>query len=147
MQRREHARRQQTEVRSEMSQGKVPADLKYTATHEWVRVDGDQARIGITDFAQHELGDVVFLELPGAGTAIRSKDRFGTIESVKAASDLYAPVSGEVIEANAAAQDKPELVNDDPYGTGWMLLVRLTQRSELAGLLDAEAYRKSLEQG
>src|SRR5262245_35663805 len=120
---------------------RTPQDLKYSNTHEWVRVEGGVGRIGISDFAQHELGDVVFVELPAVGTKVSAKMRFGTIESVKAASDLFSPVSGEVIEINQAIAEHPELVNDDPDGQGWMLVVRLEPR-ELTGLLDAAAYEQ-----
>ena len=122
---------------------KFPDDVKYTSTHEWVRVEGDLARVGISDFAQHELGDVVFVELPSAGTVVTAKNRFGTIESVKAASDLFSPVSGEVVEVNAALNDQPELVNDEPYGQGWMMVLRLKDRAEMDQLLDAAKYRES----
>jgi glycine cleavage system H protein len=120
---------------------KVPEDLRYSATHEWVRAEGELGRIGITDFAQHELGDVVFVELPSVGTRLTFKQRFGTIESVKAASDLFAPVSGEVVQVNSVLSEKPETVNDDPYGEGWMLLVRLADPGEVAGLSDARGYQ------
>ena len=117
------------------------ADRRYTKTHEWVAVDGKNATIGITDFAQSQLGDVVFLELPSAGRKLAARETFGVIESVKAASDLYAPVGGTVAEVNAALADKPELVNSDPYGDGWMI------RLEGAGaaspeLLDEAGYAK-----
>ena len=117
-----------------------PADCKYTREHEWVRLEGDVAVVGITDYAQTELGDVVFVELPAGGTTVSQGESFGVVESVKAASDLYAPVSGEVLEANPALQDAPELVNQQPYGGGWMLKVRPSDRRELDNLLDAAAY-------
>ena len=117
-----------------------PADCKYTREHEWVRLEGDVAVVGITDYAQSELGDVVFVELPAGGTTVTQGESFGVVESVKAASDLYAPVSGEVLEANPALQDAPELVNQQPYGGGWMLKVRPSDRRELDNLLDAAAY-------
>ena len=117
-----------------------PADCKYTREHEWVRLEGDVAVVGITDYAQSELGDVVFVELPAGGTTVTQGESFGVVESVKAASDLYAPLSGEVLEANPALQDAPELVNQQPYGGGWMLKVRPSDRRELDNLLDAAAY-------
>ena len=117
-----------------------PTDCKYTREHEWVRLEGDVAVVGITDYAQTELGDVVFVELPAGGTTVSQGESFGVVESVKAASDLYAPVSGEVLEANPALQDAPELVNQQPYGGGWMLKVRPSDRRELDNLLDAAAY-------
>jgi glycine cleavage system H protein len=117
-----------------------PTDCKYTKEHEWVRLDGDTAVIGITDYAQSELGDVVFVELPSPGTKVTQGESFGVVESVKAASDLYAPVGGEVLEANAALQDTPEQVNQAPYGGGWMLKVSPSNLGELDTLLDAAAY-------
>ncbi len=124
-----------------------PDHLKYSASHEWVNVDGDLVTIGITDFAQHELGDVVYLELPKVGTTFRAGAVFGTVESVKAVSDLYAPVSGEVVEVNDPLQDAPEGVNNSPYDTGWMLKVRLSNPSELEGLMDASAYQSQTSHG
>ena len=117
-----------------------PTDCKFTREHEWVRLEGDVAVVGITDYAQTELGDVVFVELPAGGTTVSQGESFGVVESVKAASDLYAPLSGEVLEANPALQDAPELVNQQPYGGGWMLKVRPSDRRELDNLLDAAAY-------
>ncbi len=126
----------------------VPADLLYTDEHEWVRLEGDVAVVGITDYAQHELGDVVYVELPEVGSTVEQGKPFGVVESVKAASDLYAPVSGEVVEVNTALEDAPELVNDDPYGEGWMIKVRPSNwEAEKANLLDAEAYRRLIEEG
>ena len=119
----------------------LPAELKYTKEHEWVRIDGDTGTIGITDFAQGELGDVVFLELPAVGDAVTKDATFGTIEAVKAVSDLYAPLTGEVVEVNAALGDTPEIVNKEPYGQGWMIRIRITKQDEVAGLLDAAAYQ------
>lgn len=121
----------------------LPEDLRYASTHEWVRVDGDRATIGITDHAQHELGDVVYLDLPEVGRTFRAGSAFGSIESVKAVSDLYAPVSGEVLEVNQPLLDAPEGVNSDPYGAGWMLQVRITDPAELDALMDASAYAAS----
>jgi glycine cleavage system H protein len=120
----------------------VPADLRYTKDHEWVKVDGDTATIGVTDFAANQLGDVVFVDLPAAGRTVEQFAAFGVVESVKAVSDLYAPVSGEVVEANADLSGKPELVNSDPYGAGWMIRVRLGDAAQVAGLLDAAAYEQ-----
>jgi glycine cleavage system H protein len=120
----------------------VPADLRYTKDHEWVKVDGDTATIGVTDFAASQLGDVVFVDLPAAGRTVEQFATFGVVESVKAVSDLYAPVSGEVVEANADLSGKPELVNSDPYGAGWMIRVRLGDAAQVAGLLDAAAYEQ-----
>ena len=118
----------------------VPSDLRYTKTHEWVRVEGDVATVGITDHAAAELGDIVFVELPEPGQALEQAAPFGVVESVKAVSDLYAPVGGEVLEANAALAASPELVNSDPFGAGWMLRLRLTDPGQLGALLDAAAY-------
>jgi glycine cleavage system H protein len=118
----------------------VPTDLRYTKDHEWVRVDGDEATIGITAYAAEQLGDIVFVELPDAGRALEQFAAFGVVESVKAVSDLFAPVSGEVVEANGDLGAKPELVNSDPYDGGWMLRVRLAEPSQVDDLLDATAY-------
>ncbi len=117
-----------------------PAGLKYSKTHEWVRVDGDVATIGITDHAQAELGDIVYVELPEPGRMLTEDEIFGTVESVKAVSDLYSPVSGEVVEVNTALPDATETVNEDAFGAGWMMKVRLSNPSELDELLDASAY-------
>jgi glycine cleavage system H protein len=118
----------------------VPADLRYTKEHEWVRVDGDVATIGITAYAAEQLGDIVFVELPDVGRALAQFATFGVVESVKAVSDLYAPVAGDVTETNAVLSGQPELVNSDPYGDGWMLRVRLADPAHVDGLLDATAY-------
>jgi glycine cleavage system H protein len=118
----------------------LPDNLRYASTHEWVRVDGDRATIGISDHAQHELGDVVYLDLPQVGKTFRAGAAFGSIESVKAVSDLYAPVSGEVVEINQALLDAPEQVNSSPYEAGWMLVLRMSDPSEVDALLDAKAY-------
>lgn len=128
----------------------IPGDLLYTETHEWLRRDGenpDEATIGITDFAQDEVGDVVYLDLPGAGSAVTAGEACGEIESTKTVADLYAPVSGEVIAANDALEDGPELVNAAPYGDGWMIRVRMADLSQVEGLLDPGAYRTLIEQG
>jgi glycine cleavage system H protein len=123
----------------------VPADVKYSKTHEWLRVDGDVATIGITDHAQEELGDIVYLELPEPGRMLARDDNFGTVESVKAVSDLYSPVSGEVVEANSAIVDATETVNQDPHGAGWMIRVRLSDTAQLEELLSAADYEKLIE--
>lgn len=119
---------------------KIPDQLKYTREHEWIRVEGDEIVIGVTDFAQSELGDVVFIEIETAGETLSSGDTFGTIEAVKTVSDLYMPVDGEVLEVNPALEDAPELVNSDPYGEGWMVRVRVSDSAQLDDLLDAQAY-------
>ena len=121
----------------------VPGDLQYTKTHEWVRREGDTATVGITDHAQDELGDVVFIELPEEGASFGAGDAFGTIESVKAVSDLYAPVGGEVVEVNEALNDAPEKVNEDPYGDGWIVRLRVSGEGDL---LSAAEYEKVLEE-
>ena len=123
-----------------------PDDRRYTKEHEWISVEADTGTIGITDHAQEELGDVVYLELPEAGERIEAGKPFGTIESVKAVSELYAPVSGEVTEVHSELIDEPELVNDDPHGAAWMIRVRLDDAGELAGLLGAADYRGFLEE-
>ena len=120
-----------------------PTDLKYTKDHEWIRLEGDTGAIGITDFAQQQLGDVVYVELPTEGTQLTAGQVFGTIESVKAVSELFAPVAGEVVEVNSGLKDKPENVNGKPHET-WMVKVKLSNASEAAGLLDAAAYEALL---
>ena len=125
----------------------VPGDLRYTKEHEWVRIDGDEAVVGITKFAADQLGDVVFVELPEVGRSLDQAATFGVVESVKAVSDLFAPVAGEVTAANDALGNAPELVNSDPYGEGWMLRVRLTDAAQVEGLLDAEAYEQLTSEG
>ena len=117
-----------------------PDDLRYSKEHEWVRLDGSRATIGITSFAADELGDVVFVELPEVGVALSQFATFGVVESVKAVSDLYAPVSGEVVEVNEALRDSPELLNSDAFGEGWIAKVELSDTAELDGLMDAAAY-------
>ncbi len=117
-----------------------PTELRYSKTHEWVRLAGDRATIGITDFAQHELGDVVYLELPEPGKTFRAEALFGTVESVKAVSDLYTPLSGEVLEVNAALTEDPGRINSSPYDDGWMLVIRISEPAEVANLLDSAAY-------
>ena len=118
----------------------VPTDLRYTKDHEWVRVDGDEATIGITAYAADQLGDIVFVELPEPARSLEQFAAFGVVESVKAVSDLFAPVGGEVVEANGALTGQPELVNSDPYKAGWMLRVRLADPAQVDDLLDADAY-------
>ena len=119
----------------------VPAELKYTKEHEWVKVDGNVATVGITDWAQGELGDIVFVELPDIGAEISQMDAFGTIEAVKAVSELYAPISGKVVEINSALDDDPMAINKDPYGDGWMIKVEVSEASQLEQLLDADGYK------
>ena len=117
-----------------------PDDLRYSKEHEWVRVDGSRATVGITSFAADELGDIVFVELPEIGTPISQFGAFGVVESVKAVSDLYAPLSGEVVEVNEGLRDTPELLNSDPFGEGWIARVEMADEGELDALMDAEAY-------
>lgn len=121
-----------------------PADLKYTKDHEWIKVDGDIATIGVTEFAQGELGDVVYVEVETIGETLGKEEVFGTIEAVKTVSDLFMPVSGEVLEVNAKLDDDPELVNKDPYGEGWMAKIKVTDATELDDLLSAEEYKATL---
>ena len=121
----------------------VPGDLQYTKSHEWVRVEGDVATVGITDHAQDELGDVVFVELPEQGATLEAGDSFGAVESVKAVSDLYAPVGGEVVEVNGSLEDSPEKINEDPYGDGWILKLHTSGEADL---LSAADYEKLLEE-
>jgi glycine cleavage system H protein len=118
----------------------IPENLKYSKEHEWVRVDGDIAYVGITDFAQSELGDIVFVEIDTIGDTIDADKIFGTIEAVKTVSDLFMPVGGEVLELNDKLEDDPELVNTDPYGDGWLIKVKMTDASQLDHLMDASAY-------
>ena len=125
----------------------IPEDLRYSIEHEWVRVEGDVAVVGVTDFAQSQLGDVVYVELPEKGARVRQGTALGVVESVKAASDVYAPVSGEVLERNATVIERPELVNQQPYADGWLIRLRISDRSELASLLDAAAYREHATDG
>ena len=125
----------------------VPGDLRYTKDHEWVRVDGDTATIGVTDFAAGQLGDVVFVDLPAAGKAVEQFATFGVVESVKAVSDLYAPVSGEVVEVNSELGGNPELVNSDPFGAGWMIKIKLGDAGQVDALLDPAAYEQLTSEG
>jgi len=120
----------------------IPKDLKYSEEHEWVKVEGNIARIGITDFAQDELGDIVFVELPEVGDEVAADDAFGSVESVKTVSELYAPVSGKVVEINGELEDSPEFVNESPYDKAWMIAVEMSDPSELDKLLSADEYEK-----
>ncbi len=120
----------------------VPEDLRYSDDHEWVARDGDRVRVGITDYAQDALGDVVFVDLPEVGAEVRAGQPFGEVESTKSVSELFSPLDGEVVEVNGELVDRPELVNSDPYGSGWMIVVRATDPSQIEGLLDAAAYRR-----
>ncbi len=122
----------------------VPANLKYTKEHEWVRVDGDVATIGITEYAQGELGDIVFVELPDVGSTVKQMGRFGTVEAVKAVSDLFSPLSGTIVEINKALDADPMVVNRDPYGEGWMIKVKVASAAELSGLLAPDGYKQLL---
>ena len=124
----------------------LPQDLKYSEDHEWIKVDGNTATIGITDFAQSELGDIVFVELPEEGDDISTGDSFGSVESVKTVSELYAPVSGKVVAVNEELEDSPELVNENPYEGAWMLKVEISDAGELDNLLDAAGYQAVIEE-
>lgn len=123
----------------------IPENLKYTKDHEWIKVDGDTATVGVTDFAQQQLGDVVFVEIETEGDSLNKGDVFGTIEAVKTVSDMYMPVSGEIIEVNPKLEDAPETVNEDPYGEGWMIKVKLENADEVEELMSAEDYKKEVE--
>ena len=125
----------------------IPKDLKYTREHEWAKQEGDRVRVGITAYAQEQLGDVVFVELPKVGAKVSASKTFGVVESVKAVSDLFAPVSGEIVEANAELTQKPETVNADPYGKGWMILIKPSNKAEWDQLLTAQQYEAFLKQG
>ncbi len=122
----------------------VPDNLKYTKDHEWVRVEGDVAWVGITDYAQGELGDIVFVEIETVGDTLNKGETFGTVEAVKTVSDVFLPVSGEILESNPVLSDTPEVVNKDPYGEGWMIKVKMSNPAELDDLMDAEAYQKMI---
>lgn len=122
-----------------------PEDRRYTKEHEWIRLEGDRGTVGITHYAQEQLGDVVFLELPEVGRKLAPGEVFGTVESVKAVSELYSPVAGEVVEVNSALAQKPEVVNSDPHGAAWMMKVRLADPAAVAGLMDARAYQAYVE--
>jgi len=123
-----------------------PDEYRYSKEHEWIKIDGDHGKVGITDFAQQQLGDVVFVELPEAGSSFSAAEVFGNIESVKAVSELFLPVSGEIVEVNQAAVDSPELINKDPHGEAWLVVVKLTNPAELEGLLSVEDYQKYVEE-
>jgi len=122
----------------------IPAELKYTKDHEWVKLEGDIATIGITEFAQSELGDIVYVEIETVGETLAQEEVFGSVEAVKTVSDLFLPMAGEIIEFNEALESSPELVNSDPYGAGWMVKVRVSDASEFDGLLEAEAYANEI---
>ena len=130
-----------------MADGSYPEDLKYHAEHDWARVEGDQATFGITWYAQDALGEVVFFDPPEVGTSVSKDDAYAEVESVKAVSDVFAPLSGEIVEVNAALDESPEKVNQDPYGDGWMVKVRLSDPSEVDRLMDVGAYRELLQTG
>ena len=123
----------------------VPENLRYSQDHEWVAVDGDTIRVGITDYAQDALGDVVFVELPEVGAQVTAGSSFGEVESTKSVSDLYAPMSGEIVEVNGDLIDSPERINDDPYGDGWICRIKVSDSSQLDDLLDADAYQSLIE--
>jgi len=125
----------------------VPSDLKYTKDHEWIRLEGDIATVGITDFAQGELGDIVYVEIETLNDSLEAEAVFGSVEAVKTVSDLFMPLSGEVIEINETLEDAPETVNEDPYGAGWMVKVQYSDLTQIEGLLDAEAYQKLVTEG
>ena len=123
----------------------IPENLKYTKDHEWIRVEGEEAYVGITDYAQGELGDIVFIEIETEGEELAIEEVFGTIEAVKTVSDMFMPVSGEVVEVNPKLEESPEVVNKDPYGDGWLIKIKLTNTAELDDLLDTTAYKNLLE--
>ncbi len=124
---------------------KIPQDLKYTKDHEWVKIEGDVATVGITDFAQGELGDIVYVEVETVDETLDREEVFGTVEAVKTVSDLFSPLTGEIIEFNESLEDEPEKVNTDPYGDGWMVKIRFTEEAEVEDLLSAEEYTKVVE--
>ena len=123
----------------------IPSELRYSSDHEWVRVEGTTATIGITEYAQDALGDVVFVEMPDAGLAVAAGDSFSEVESTKSVSDIYAPITGSISEVNAELESQPELLNSDPYGAGWICRIEISDPSELDGLMDADAYRALTE--
>ena len=125
--------------------GKIPADLFYTKEHEWVRQEDGGLRVGITDYAQEELHEIVMVELPAAGTTVKADEVFGTVDSVKATSELFSPVSGEVVEMNEKLEEAPELVNNDPYGDGWMIVIKPADSNEIKSLMKADAYKSFIE--
>lgn len=130
-----------------MTSSSIPKDFKYSQTHEWVRVEGNTATIGITDHAQSELGDIVYLDLPEPGRMLQKGEQFGEVESVKAVSEIYTPISGEVVESNTGITDTTEVLNDDPYGKGWLIKVRLGKTAELSDLMEPADYEKFLAEG
>jgi len=123
----------------------IPENLKYTKDHEWIKIDGDQAYVGITDYAQNELGDIVFVEIETEGENLDKEEVFGTVEAVKTVSDIFMPISGEVMEVNSKLEDSPEIVNKDPYGEGWLIKVKISDKSELEELLEAGKYKELIE--
>jgi glycine cleavage system H protein len=123
----------------------VPANLKYTSDHEWLKIEGDEAVVGITDYAQHELGDIVFVEVETIGEILGKGEPFGTIEAVKTVSDMFMPVGGEVLTFNEELTTKPEILNQDPYGAGWVIRIKITNAAEAGTLLDADAYTKQIQ--
>ena len=129
----------------EINELSFPEDVRYAESHEWLKATGDTARIGITDYAQDQLGDIVFVELPDVGESFEKGDEFGTVESVKAVSELYLPASGEIVAINGALEDAPELINNTPFSDGWMIEVKLADSSELDALMDKDAYLSSLK--
>ena len=126
---------------------KIPEELKYTKTHEWLRIEGDYGISGITDFAQSELSDIVYVELPKPGRKLKKEETYGTIEAVKAVADLYSPLSGEIVEVNTKLTKTPDLVNKDPYGEGWMIKIKIENREEVDTLLSSEEYSKLVAEG
>ncbi len=122
-----------------------PNGLKYTKDHEWIRIEGEFAFIGVTDFAQHELGDIVYVEIDTVGETLAQEEAFGTIEAVKTVSDMFMPVGGEVVEINPGLESKPEMVNQDPYGEGWMIKIKMTNPAEAKDLMSADEYKKTIE--
>lgn len=123
----------------------IPESLVYTKDHEWLKCEGNEALIGITDYAQSELGDIIFAEMPSVGDTFEKDTPFGTVEAVKAVSEVFIPISGEVIEVNANLSDKPELINEDPYGAGWMIRIRMNNPADVEGLMNAEAYSQFIQ--
>jgi len=123
----------------------IPENLKYTKDHEWIKVDGDVATVGITDYAQNELGDIVFVEIETEGENLEKEEVFGTVEAVKTVSDIFMPISGEVTEVNPKLEDSPEIVNKDPYGEGWLIKVKIADQSDLDELIDADKYKELIE--
>jgi glycine cleavage system H protein len=123
----------------------IPENLKYTKDHEWVKIEGDEAYLGITDYAQNELGDIVFVEIETEGEELDKEEVFGTVEAVKTVSDIFMPVSGEVLEVNSKLEDSPEVINKDPYGEGWLIKLKITNKEELDDLLDSSGYKALLE--